>query len=353
VVGVIALALAGCDAPEEPLPEQVRALKAITVTEPASGQIRRFSGVVQATDTATLSFQVAGTVVEMNADIGARVRAGQVLARIDRAPYELNVQAAKAESQRAEAQLKEKELEYERQRKLFEKKWVSQAAFEQAGSAYETAFRNVEYATAKLNIAKRDLAKTELRAPYDGIIATRRVEPFTEVSAGQPVFEINAEGALEVALAIPETVIGRIAVGMPATVTLPTPGHARVEGRVTERGTSAESGNAFPVTVGLNDPPAETRPGMSAEVSFVFDVPGEATAYMIPLSAIAPGEESWQGYVFRYDGATSTVHKVAVRARGVRDNLVVISEGLAAGDIIAVAGVSFLVDGQKVRLMEP
>ena len=66
------------------------------------------------------------------------------------------------------------------------------------------------------------------------------------------------------------------------------------------------------------------------------------------LAAPGPG----RGYAFVYDARTSTVKKTAVRSRGTADKRVIIDEGLEAGDIIAVAGVSFLADGLKVKLLE-
>ncbi|MEX1346657.1 MAG: hypothetical protein AB1Z31_02895, partial [Desulfobacterales bacterium] len=59
-----------------------------------------------------------------------------------------------------------------------------------------------------------------------------------------------------------------------------------------------------------------------------------------------------RGYAFVYDSQTSTVKKTAVSSRGIADKKAIVDEGLSAGDIIAVAGVSFLADGLKVRLMQ-
>ena len=81
----------------------------------------------------------------------------------------------------------------------------------------------------------------------------------------------------------------------------------------------------------------------------------QATAYLVPVTALAPGEEPEQGYVFVYDATSSSVKRKAVRLRpGVgTDALVPIQEGVQAGDVIAVAGVTFLTDGQRVKLMQP
>ena len=71
----------------------------------------------------------------------------------------------------------------------------------------------------------------------------------------------------------------------------------------------------------------------------------------MPVSAIAAGDGPGQGFVFVFDQESSTVKKMAISAKGVQDNRVNITEGVAPGDVIAVAGVSFLRDGQQVKLM--
>lgn len=355
IFGLIAVLLFGCDEPAPEAEDPVRAIKTYTVVEPASGRVRRLSGVVAATDSTTLSFQLSGNVQAVNVELGDPVAKGQIIARLDPRPYELNLQAAQADLQKAEAALQEKQLDYERQRTLYEKDWISRAALDQSYSAYESAYSSVEYAQAKVNIAKRDLDNTVLRAPFDGVVAARMVEPYTDVQAGQPLFEINTTDALEVEIAVPETILPDLVPGMPATVTFPRDQTRSTEGRITKIGRAAESANAFPVSVALLDPPPGISPGMTALVSLTLGGTGQGgeTAYLVPLSAIAPGESPQQGYVFRYRPETETVEKVSVRGRGVRDNFVEIYEGVAPGDVLAAAGVTFLVDGQSVKLMTP
>ena len=68
---------------------------------------------------------------------------------------------------------------------------------------------------SKLNLAKRDLRLTELTAPFDGVVSRKHIDAFVEVKTGQPVYDIEASGALEVRFDIPETSISRITLGMP------------------------------------------------------------------------------------------------------------------------------------------
>lgn len=345
------LLLAACKEEPPEVMENVRAIKTITVSERGSGQMRRFPGIVEAVDTSSISFEVAGNTREVNVNVGDRVVEGQVLATLDDKPFQLNVEAAEAELGRAKAQLAEKQTDFDRQKTLYEKDWVAKAAYDQALAARESADNQVSYAKSKLNLARRDLEKTVLSAPFDGVIANKYIDPFQEVARGEKVFEIYREGAMQVVVSVPETAIGEVYLGLPAQISFPSEQVKGLEGRVSEIGTVAGEANAFPVKIALNNPPDKVLPGMTAEVALILGEAGSDISYLVPVSAIAAGNAPEEGYVFVYDPATETVKKTEIRGEGVKDNSVFITDGIAPGDVIAVAGVSFLRDGQKVKLM--
>ena len=345
--------LAGCGEDQAPPVEQVRAIKTFTITEVASGQTRKFSGRVHATDSSTLSFQVAGNVKEMRVKLGDRVKKDKVLAVLDKQPYRLDVQSANADLQKARAELAQSRQEFERQETLYKKGWVAKARLDRVQRSRDSAVSQVEFATSKLNLAKRDLRLTELTAPYAGAISRKYIDAFVEVKTGQQVYEIEASGALEVRFDISETTISRITLGMPVTVIFPTASAGKVlRARITEIGSSAGRANAFPVKAGLDDPPPQVRSGMTAEATILLKQDGTESAYLVPLAAVAPADKPGQGYVFIYDATTQTVKKNLIKGKGVSDNLVHVYEGVKAGDIVAAAGVTFLNDGQKVKLMQ-
>jgi RND family efflux transporter MFP subunit len=351
VLVFIWVAITGCKEKIE-IAEQIRALKTITVSEPASGQVRKFSGIVRATDSANLSFEVSGTVETVYVDVGNPVEKGQILAVLDKEPYRLDVDAAQAELVTARAKVVNTKEEYDRQERVYSQGAGAKSKLEQAKYNYDAARSQVNYQIANLNLAKRNLSKTMLTSPYNGHIAWRSVDPHEEVKVGQKVFTIDAKGALEVYLAVPETTIHQIHMGTPATVKFPTMPGLSVKGRIYEIGSAAVKANAFPVKVGLIEPPANINPGMTAEVSLVLKDDSQMTGYLVPIQAILPAKEAKQGYAFVYDPATSTVRKTQIQTLGAEQNMAIVSEGLSAGDIIAVAGVSFLADGMKVKLME-
>ena len=121
---------------------------------------------------------------------------------------------------------------------------------------------------------------------------------------------------------------------------------------MTEVGTVAGEGNSFPVRVALIREGDDVWSGMTAEVTFELDDTDFADGFPIVVEAITPTSGANQGFVFVYQADTSTVKRTPIRYRGVRDNRVIVNEGVSPGDIVAVAGVSFLSDGMKVKLME-
>ena len=338
---------------EEKIVEEIRSLKTITVGEATAGQPRRFSGVVRAVDRSALSFEISGNVLVVNVDIGASVSEGQVLAELDKEPFELEVEKAEAGLVTAEAKVNKEKAEYERQKKLLEQGAGAQRRVEQAEFAYQEALSSVDAARSTLSLAKRDLNKTVLYAPFKGSIGVREVEPFVEVRRGQRVFEIDAEGEQEIVVDIPETIVHLLNVDMPVDITFPTLPGETTEGKVTEIGSLAGEGSAFPVKVRLLDAPPQVRSGMTAETMFELKGGDFSEGYLIPGHAVRPTTDPNVGFAFVYQPDTSTVKKVPIQWLGVKDNMVIVTEGLSPGDVLAVAGVSFLSDGMKVKLMEP
>ena len=340
---------------EPPLPiETVRSIKTIIVNEIASGRIRKFSGVVEAADKSSVSFEVAGNVQEVRVNVGDKVSKGDVLAVLDKRTYELNVKAAEAALGRTRAELKNSRNDLKRLERIakMDAGAVSERRLDNAKARYSSAEQEVEYTISQLNLAKRDLEKTVLYAPFDGHIAERLVEPFYEVARGQRLFDIYMEGAMEAAVSIPESEIHGIYLGLPGEISFPIIQGKVYRGIVTEISKVAGTANAFPVKVTIEGDLAKVRPGMTAEVTIMLNSEMAEASYLVPLIAVAAGDDDARGYVYVFDQETSTVQKTPIESGGIRDNDVVVTKGVQAGDIIAVAGVSFLEDGQRVKLME-
>ena len=106
--------LASCEDEPPPVPEQMRPIRVFTITDVASGQVRNFSAVIAASDSSSLSFQIAGNVREVKVSQGDQVTRDQVLAVLDQEPFRLNVRAAEANHQAVRAELTQQKAEFDR-----------------------------------------------------------------------------------------------------------------------------------------------------------------------------------------------------------------------------------------------
>lgn len=348
---VLVSTITACSEQPPPPIETVRAIRTITVAEPASGKLRRFSGVVEAAATSSLSFEVPGNVQEVQVDVGERISKGQVLARLDESTFRLNLEAAQATAGRAEIELEDARRESQRLQRVAQG-LVSQQSIDQARANYDAARQNLSYATSRLNLAKRDLERTELRAPFDGVVTARLVDPFQEINRGQRLFDLHVEGAMEAAISIPESEIKKIHLGLPGEIRFPAIRGQVYKGIVTEISQAAGAANAFPVKLTIQADSPKIRPGLTTEVALLLGGEQKETAYLVPIGALSFGAGESTSYAYVFDAESSTVKRTAIEHSGIRDNNVIVSKGLEAGDIVAIAGVSFLRDGQQVRLIE-
>jgi RND family efflux transporter MFP subunit len=358
---VLLVQTTACGEPE-PAPElPPRTIRWMRVAASVPAETRVISGIVTAVDDTRLAFEVGGTVAEVDARLGDQVQRGDRLARLDPEPFELRVRDAEASLADAIARQQRAQAEFGRTTELFEADVASRQELDRDRAARDSTASRVEAARAQLALAKRDLRRSVLLAPFTGSISVREIEPAMEVASGQTAFEMDSEeSGLRVEVQMPETLITRVAQGDSVKVTLPSiegPGSAGdgLEAIVTEVGTRAGAGNAFPVRADFSQAPPGLRPGMTAEVAFALP-PIEADALgfdgvMIPFAAVRAGQDETFS-VFVFDKATSTLKRTPIQSGGVRDNDVAVLSGLEEGAIIATAGVSFLRDGQTVRLAD-
>jgi len=350
----MALILPACEQ-ERDIPtidsDTVRPIKTMVVAEPSRGREQRFAGVVEAAETTRLSFEISGTVQEVAVEEGQRVTEGEVIARLDAEPYRLALENAKAKLDEALKERADAKDTYQRRAELVESGAISEQKFTRARTSYEQTQATVEAARTDVQIAQRDLRHTRMEAPFAGTVASRDVEAYEEVGAGQPLFTLNSEGGINIAVSVPESIIARIASGRSAELTIPTAGLRGLPGRVTEVAGSAAEGGVYPVTVAPSSPTPGVEPGMTGEVTFTFKDDGPPT-FRVPVSAVRPHPDgSPKAYVFTHDADNGTVARTEVRTRGISGNSIAVAEGLSKGDVIATAGVNQLRDGQSVKLL--
>ncbi len=363
----IALTLSACGDAPPPQQQITPRVKHFVVGEQATGQSRRISGKVVAAESSPLSFGIGGTVDEVLVRQGDVVAEGQVMARLDTEPLSLAVERARADLGVARAKAAEAKQIYERTVNLVEKGTLARTELETATANRATARGNLRAANSELKRQERDLARTELTAPFAGTVASRSIEAFQEVPSGEEAFILQAAGALEVEVRVPETLIRNVDYEQAVQVTFPTLPDATVGGVVSEIGSRTQAGNAFPVTIRLSPTDVDLRSGMTASVTFNFDqyLDGR-TAYLIPLSALAieagslkqandvakesPPSQIAPVFVIAPDG---TLELRNLTVGDLRGNQIEVFEGLEAGDRIVSAGVALLREGMTVELWSP
>lgn len=272
-------------------------MRVVEVYATAGGRARSFSGVARAGIESTLSFRVPGTIDELPVRLGDRVRARQLIARLDPVDYELQVKETEAALSQARAEARNADAGLRRVRGLYENDNAFRADLDAAVANAASANAQVEWVSKHLELALRQVDYTRLQAPVAGAIAELRVEVNENVGRGQAVAVLSSDGAPEVELAVPEGVITQIAEGDTVSVRFDALAGRTFEGVVTEVGVSATIlATTFPVSVRLPDADRDVRPGMAADVTFVFDADDATERFFVPPEAV--GEDREGRFVF-------------------------------------------------------
>jgi RND family efflux transporter MFP subunit len=227
VPGLVLAALAVCS----PVASQAAPTAAPTATAPAAlataavhttaqAALAGYEGVVEALRQTVLAAQVPGAVVELRVRPGDRVAAGQVLARIDARAADQTAAAGDAQVVAARAALDAAQREFDRQRQLFQKQYISAAALERAEAQFKAA-----QAQATGQLAQAEALRTQsgfgvVRAPYAGVVSEVPVSLGDMAMPGRPLVTLYDPAALRVAAAVPQAVALAAASG-PVRIELP------------------------------------------------------------------------------------------------------------------------------------
>jgi RND family efflux transporter MFP subunit len=358
---VLCLSLASCsdETDQQQIEQPVRGLKTILIKEIEQSVIRRYPSVLQPSSISTVSFEVAGRLKEVNLDVGQLIKKGEVLADIDTRSLELQVESAEAGLEEAQSLAKNAAEDAQRKADLLKKGITSKAIADQSRTDAETSAARVVQSQRSLDTAIENLTKAKLLAPFDGIINSVEVQSFTNVTAGAAIATVYAAEAFETNFSVSFDIVNRLAVGKKVRVRLADNPEIILSGHISELGARADTVSSFPVVVKMDETDPSIKAGMAVEISMDFTVPS-GHGFTLPLSVLPfdgeldpPKNPSDPGttQVFVFDPNTSTVNRRDVKVAGVRENAIIIIEGLELGERVASAGVSFLREGQKVKLL--
>ncbi|WP_247882125.1 efflux RND transporter periplasmic adaptor subunit [Brucella intermedia] len=346
VIGATLLMM-GCSQEPGERPAQIRPVQVASVERRNDGQSSTFTGQIQAQNEVSLAFRVSGRMIERPVNVGDKIIAGQVVARLDSQNAQNTLRSARAALAAAESQLITAQNAFSRQDRLLRNGFTTRAHHDDARSALETARSSVDNAQAQVKIAEDNLGYTELIADSSGIVTERGAEPGEVVQAGQMVVEVAREGGRDGVFEVPAGILREAEPDSIVNVTLTSDPSVKAVGRVREVSPRADPvTRTFQVRVGIDNAPDAMRLG--ATVNGRVSV-GSASTIKIPASALTAANDA--PAVWIVDPQTETVTLRNIEVAGFGSASVSVASGLSAGDIIVTAGIQALHPGQKVRVL--
>jgi RND family efflux transporter MFP subunit len=339
--------LAACGESAPPAGPEPRPVRVATVEPRRGGDVVSLTGTIQAETEADLGFRIDGRMIERLVNVGDRVHAGQVVARLDRSNEENNLRAARATLAAAEAQLVEVENNYVRARELLVSGFGTRQRYDQAVQQLHSARSAVDAAQAHAAIAENRLGYTELVADASGTVTARGAEPGEVVAPGRMILRIARQGGLDAVFDVPPAVKDRAPPNIVVDVALTLDPSVRAQGRVREVSPAADPvTGTFRVRIGLEAPPPALRLGSTVTGRMTIDGGANIT---IPASALT--RQDGQAAVWLVDPVAQTVALRPVEVLRHDPARVLLASGLSAGEVVVTAGVQSLREGQKVRLL--
>ena len=276
--------------------------------------------------------KTSGVVVQLLAEEGDQVKAGQVLARLDGDKVRL-------EAARQLATVHKLENNYRRSTELAEKKLVSAESSDQI--KYD-----LESARAAYELARLELSYTNITAPISGVVAQRMAKPGNLVALNAPVFRIVNNAHLEGVLNAPEREMGRLKVGLPLRMVVDAVPGKVFEGKVDRISPVMDSSSGtFRVVCAFENAP-ELRPGMFGRIEVVYDQRTDA----LTVPRIALLEDEGEPAVYVVDGKTAK--RKTVTLGYTNGEIAEIRSGLKDGDQVVTAGKVAIRDGTQVQVID-
>jgi membrane fusion protein, multidrug efflux system len=324
-----AAALATAAPADPPAPA---ALASATVLSGGGNEQSGYDGVVEAVRQTAVAAQVSGAVVALPVKAGDRVAAGQVLMRLDARAAQQTAAAGQAQVRAARAAQEAATREFERQKQLFQKNYISRAALDRAEAQYKAAQAQVAAEVANAGAASTQSDFYTIRAPYAGVVASVSVVLGDMAMPGRSLLVVYDPSALRVTAAIPQTVAGRLAANAVPQAELPGTG-ARIKPVKVQLLPSVDPAT-HTQELRLDLPPgtAGATPGMFARAWLPLAGAADGRVF-VPATAVVQRAELSAVYVIGADGRPLLRQVRLGRNDGQR---VEVLAGLSAGERVAL-----------------
>jgi RND family efflux transporter MFP subunit len=322
-------------------------VRTVTVNKREAGSTVTLTGRIEAEDEAALGFRIAGRVMERPVNVGDRVQAGQIIARLEPQNEMNTLRSAQANLAAAQAKLTQARNHFERQETLLAQGWTTRALFDEAQKARDTAQAQVDSAEAELKAAHDLVSFTELKADAPGLVTATGAEAGEVVQAGQMIAKLARQDGRDAVFDVPAQVLRSAPSDPVITVNLTDNPAVTAKGRVREVAPQADPvTRTFEVKVGLTDPPAAMRLGATVTGRLMTDA---SPVIEIPATALTQADR--KPAVWVVDPTSKTVSLRTVDVLRFDPARVAVSQGLDTGEIVVTAGVQALHPGQTVRLL--
>lgn len=338
-IGVSLLLLTACEEEKtEKKQQSARYVKVLQVSETGGKSHRIFPGKTKASQTADMSFQVPGELIDFPLKEGEEVEEGETLARLDPTDFELDIRKRTALRDNAK-------VEVDRSAILLKKDFTSK-------SSHDLKLTQLEVAESDLGTAIERLDDSTLTAPFAGKVGKTYVDNFQQVPAKTPVLTLQQVDPIDVTVQLPEDVVAQIQQDnvVDHFVTFSVIPNQRFTAKYKESASISDPvTQTYDVVMTLPNPQGfNVLPGMTANVGISYKTDDAPENILIPFSAIGV-EPDGSPYIFVLTPDKNTLEKRFVSLTPPEDDQVGVTEGLHPGDTIVIAGVNFLRDGEKVQ----
>ena len=341
---------------QEPKKDDAKVVLEFTPADVATVEMKRlvntiqFSGSLSPIVQTTVKAKVPGDVVKVMVREGQSVAQGQMLAQIDTADLQARLDAQAASLAEARAKLDIALKNRENNQQLLRQKFISQNAYDTTASIYEAAEANMRSAEAQLRLAQRAIEDAAIRAPFNGIVAKKIVNPGEKVGIDSPLFALVDLGVMEIEAPAPASEVPAVRVGQAASFRVDGFADRTFEGRVERINPMTEQGSrSITLYISVANRDGVLRGGMFAKGQIVLD--RTQPAAVVPATAIR--DESGQAYVYTIEDGKIGKRAVKVGVTEPQEGLVEVKSGLETGLQVVSARVSGLKPGTAATMKSP
>ncbi|MBS3818167.1 efflux RND transporter periplasmic adaptor subunit [bacterium] len=310
-----------------------------------------YTGIIKPRKNINITPEVGGKIAQIYVEEGDRVQKGQLLAALETRSFQLQLEKAQASLAVARANYKDSQKNMERMERLIKEKAISDKQYEKVKLGFESAEAQLEQAKAAVNLAKYRLEASQMKAPFDGMVASRNAEEgdvinptMGALSPQSGVLTLMDYSGVKISLEVSNQNIGHIRKGQPAVLRMDAFPERGFKGQVSMVNQTANPATKkFKVEIRVDNPDLTLKPNTFGEV--IIKVNTHEQALVIPQQAILENK-----YVFLARDNQAQRQEVILGLQNTE--MVEVLKGIQEGDLVVIEGNYGLKDGALVEVQE-